>query len=254
MGDADRLRKDAAELVALAPDLIVASTTPAVTSLQRASRTTPIVFVGVVDPVGSGLVASMSRPGRNTTGLVNFEYALAGKWLGLLKEVAPQVTRTAVLREPDVAAGIGQFAAIQSVGAVGMELSVVDLHDLGEVEQAVAEFASRSNGGLIVTASIFAANHFDAIVALAARHKLPSVYPYRSYVNAGGLISYGPDLPDQFQRVASYVDRILKGEKPADLPVQTPTKYELAINLKSAKALGITVPPSLLARADEVIE
>jgi putative ABC transport system substrate-binding protein len=252
--DADRLGKYAAELVAFAPDVVLANTTPAVTSLQRASRTVPIVFASVIDPVGSGLVASLSRPGGNATGFITFEYALAGKWLELLKEVAPQVTRAAVLREPAVAAGIGQFAAIQSVGAIGMDLSVIDLRDLREVEQAVAEFARGSNGGLIVTGSIFAASHRDALAALAARHKLPTVYPYRYYVTAGGLMSYGPDSVDEYRRAAGYVDRILKGERPGDLPVQAPTKYELVINLKTAKALGLVVPPSLLTRADEVIE
>jgi putative ABC transport system substrate-binding protein len=252
--DADRLGKYAAELVALAPDVILANTTPAVTSLQRSSRTLPIVFASVIDPVGSGLVASLSRPGGNATGFITFEYALAGKWVELLKEVAPRVTRAAVLREPAVAAGIGQFAAIQSVGAIGMDLSVIDLRDLREVEQAVAEFARGSNGGLIVTGSIFAASHRDAIAALAARHKLPAVYPYRYYVTAGGLMSYGPDPVDEYRRAAGYVDRMLKGEKPADLPVQAPTKYELVINLKTAKVLGLDVPPTLLARADEVIE
>jgi putative ABC transport system substrate-binding protein len=252
--DPDRLGKDAAELVALAPDVIMAGTTPAVTSLQRASRTLPIVFASVIDPVGSGLVASLSRPAGNATGFVTFEYPLAGKWLELLKEVAPRVTRAAVLREPAVAAGIGQFAAIQSVGAIGMDLSVIDLRDLREVEQALAEFARGPNGGLIVTGSIFASSHRDTIIALAARHKLLAVYPYRYYVAAGGLISYGPDPVDEYRRAASYVDRILKGEKPADLPVQAPTKYELVINLKTAKALGLDIPPTLLARADEVIE
>jgi ABC-type uncharacterized transport system substrate-binding protein len=212
------------------------------------------MFARVIDPVGSGLVASLSRPGGNATGFVSFEYALAGKWLELLKEVAPRVTRAAVLREPVVAAGIGQFAAIQSAGAIGMDLSVIDLRDLRDVEQAVAEFAHGPNGGLIVTGSIFATSHRDAIAALAARHKLPAVYPYRYYVLAGGLISYGPDPVDEYRRAAGYVDRILKGDKPADLPVQAPTNYELVVNLKAAKALGIDIPATVLSRAHDVIE
>jgi ABC-type uncharacterized transport system substrate-binding protein len=251
---ADRLAEVTAELVALAPDVILANTTPAVMSVQKASRTVPIMFARVIDPVGSGLVASLSRPGGNATGFVSFEYALAGKWLELLKEVAPRVTRAAVLREPVVAAGIGQFAAIQSAGAIGMDLSVIDLRDLREVEQAVAEFAHGPNGGLIVTGSIFATSHRDAIAALAARHKLPAVYPYRYYVLAGGLISYGPDPVDEYRRAAGYVDRILKGDKPADLPVQAPTNYELVVNLKAAKALGIDIPATVLSRAHDVIE
>jgi ABC-type uncharacterized transport system substrate-binding protein len=253
-GDADHFRRYAVELVALGPEVILAATSHAVTRLQQASRTVPIVFVGVVDPVGAGLVASMSRPGGNATGFVTFEYALAAKWLELLKEIAPGVTRAAVLRDRAIASGIGQFAAIQAVGRVGMELSAVDLRDAGEIERAVAEFARGSNGGLIVTGSQFGANHPDAIAALAARHKLPAVYPFRYFVSTGGLMSYGPDLLDEYRRAAAYVDRILKGEKPADLPVQAPTKYELVINLKTAKALGLDVPPTLLSRADEVIE
>jgi putative tryptophan/tyrosine transport system substrate-binding protein len=253
-GDADHIRKYAAELVALGPDVILATATPTVTPLQQLSRTVPIVFVAVIDPVGSGLVASLARPGGNATGFVTFEYALAAKWLELLKEIAPRVTRAAVLRDPTVAAGIGQFAAIQTVGPVGMELSAIDLRDTAEIERAVAEFARGPNGGLIVTASQFGANHPGVIAALAAQHKLPAVYPYRYFVDAGGLISYGSEVLDEYSRAAGYVDRILKGEKPADLPVQTPTKYQLVINLKTAKMLGLTVPDSLLARADEVIE
>jgi putative ABC transport system substrate-binding protein len=253
-GDPDHFRKYAAELVALGPDVILATVTPAVTALQRVTRTVPIVFVLVIDPVGSGLVASLARPGGNATGFVTFEYALAAKWLELLKEIAPRVTRAAVLRDPTIAAGIGQFAAIQTVGPVGLELSAVDVREAGEIERAVSEFARGPNGGMIVTASQFGANHPDFIAALAARHKLPAVYPYRYFVDAGGLISYGSDLYDEYRRAAGYVDRILKGEKPADLPVQAPTKYELMINLKTAKALGLDVPPTLLARADEVIE
>src|SRR5262249_27747946 len=197
---------------------------------------------------------SLARPGGNATGFVTFEYALAAKWLELLKEIAPRVTRAAVLRDPTIAAGIGQFAAIQTAGAVGLELSAGDLRHAGEIERAVSEFARGPNGGMIVTASQFGANHPDFIAALAARHKLPAVYPYRYFVNAGGLMSYGSDLLDDFRRAADYIDRILRGEKPANLPVQAPTRYQLVINLKTAKALGLDVPASLLARADEVIE
>jgi putative ABC transport system substrate-binding protein len=252
--DPDNFRKYAAELIALGPDVVLASTTPAVLQLQQASRTVPIVFVSAIDPVGSGLIASMARPGGNITGFVAFEYALAVKWLELLKEIAPGVKRAAVLRDPTVAAGIGQFAAIQAVGSVGMELSAIDLRDAGEIERAIADFARRPNGGLIVTASQFGTNNPGPLVALAARHKLPSVYSFGYFASAGGLICYGPDQLDEYSRAAAYVDRILKGEKPADLPVQAPTKYQLAINLKTAKALGLTVPPALLARADDVIE
>jgi putative ABC transport system substrate-binding protein len=253
-GDGERFRTYAAELVALEPDVILANASPAVTPLQQATRTVPIVFVAVIDPVGSGLVASLARPGGNITGFIVFEYALAAKWLEFLKEIAPLVTRAAVLRDPTIAAGIGQFAAIQAVGQIGMELSVVDIRDAGEIESSIMAFARGSNGGLIVTASQFGANHPDVIVASAARHRLPTVYPFRYFVRVGGLISYGPDLVDEYRGAASYVDRILKGEKPADLPVQAPTKYELVVNLKTAKALGLTVPQTLLARADEVIE
>jgi putative ABC transport system substrate-binding protein len=250
-GDADQVRRYAAELVALAPDVVLAYTSPIVVALQRATRTVPIVFAGVVDPVGAGFVESMARPGGNTTGFISFEYAIGAKWLELLKEIAPNVTRAAVLRDSTLASGIGQFAAIQAVGPVGMELSVIGLHDAGAIEHAVAAFARGSNGGLVVTAAPFPTNHPDVIPALAARYKLPAVYPFRYY---GGLISYGPDTVSQFGPAASYVDRILKGEKPTDLPVQAPTKYELVINLKAARALGLEVPPTLIARADEVIE
>ena len=252
--DPDNFRKYAAELIALGPDVVLASTTPAVVQLQRASRTVPIAFVSTIDPVGSGLITSMARPGGNITGFVVFEYALAVKWLELLKEIAPDVKRAAVLRDPTIASGIGQFAAIQAAGSVGMELSAIDLRDAGEIEHAVADFARRPNGGLIVTASQFGTNNPGPLVALVARHKLPSVYPFRYFASAGGLISYGPDQLDEYHRAAGYVDRIRKGEKPADLPVQAPNKYELAINLKTATALGLTVPPALLARADQVIE
>ena len=252
--DPNKYRKYAEELVALGPDVILASTTPAVLQLQQASRTVPIVFVSTIDPVGSGLITSMARPGGEITGFVIFEYALAVKWLELLKEIAPSVERVAVLRDPTVAAGIGQFAAIQAAGSVGMELSAIDLRDAGEIERAVADFARRPNGGLIVTASQFGTNNPGPLVALAARHKLPSVYPFRYFASAGGLITYGADQVDECRRAAAYVDRILKGERPADLPVQAPTKYQLAINLKTAKELGLTVPPALLSRADEVFE
>ena len=225
-GDAKRFRNYASELVGLAPDVIVANTTPAVTALQQATRTVPIVFANVVDPIGSGLVASLAHPSGNTTGFVTFEYALAAKWLELLKEIAPRVTRAAVLRETTSAAGIGQFAAIQTVGSVGMELSAIDMSDFAELERAVAEFARGPYGGLIITASQFAVDRPDVIATLAARHKLPAIYPYRYFVSgAGGLMSYGPDTIDPYRRAAGYVDRILKGEKPADLPVQAPTKY-----------------------------
>jgi len=254
-GDADRLRRYAAELVALAPDVVLASGTSTVGPLQRASGTVPIVFAGVADPVGAGFVNSMARPGSNATGFISFEYVLSGKWLELLKQIAPGVTRVAVLRDPEISGGTGQFGAIQSVApSFGVELSPINVRDAGEIERAIAAFARSSNGGLILTASGLAFVHRDLIIALAARHKLPTIYYYRIFVSAGGLVSYGPDPHNQYRLAASYVDRILKGEKPADLPVQAPTKLELAINLTTAKALGLTVPPTLLARADEVIE
>jgi len=253
--DADRYRTYAAELVALVPDIILASGSQSVAALQQTTRTVPIVFANVIDPVGAGIVASLARPGGNTTGFTAFEYSMSGKLLELLKEIVPPVKRVAVLRDPAIAAGIGQFAAIQSASSsFGVELSTIDVRDAGEMERAIAVFARGSNGGLIVTASSATAVHRELIIMLAARHGLPAVYPFRYYVTSGGLISYGPDPTDQFRRAAGYVDRILKGEKAADLPVQAPTKYELAINLKTAKALGLTVPPTLLARADEVIE
>jgi putative ABC transport system substrate-binding protein len=253
-GVAANLHRYAAELVALMPDVILADGAVSVSALQGATRTVPIVFVAVPDPVGAGFVKSMARPGGNTTGFTAFEYAIAAKWLELLKEIAPSLTRAAVLRDPTIAAGIGQFAAIQAVGPIAMELSVVDLRDADAIEQDVAEFARGSNGGLIVTVGPFGANHPNVITTLADRYKLPAVYPFRYFVDVGGLMSYGPDLVSQFRSAAGYVDRILKGAKPADLPVQAPTKYELTINLKTAKALGLDVPPMLLARADEVIE
>jgi putative tryptophan/tyrosine transport system substrate-binding protein len=253
-GVAANLHRYAAELVALMPDVILADGAVSVSALQGATRTVPIVFVAVPDPVGAGFVKSMARPGGNTTGFTAFEYAIAAKWLELLKEIAPSLTRAAVLRDPTIAAGIGQFAAIQAVGPIAMELSVVDLRDADAIEQDVAEFARGSNGGLIVTVGPFGANHPNVITTLADRYKLPAVYPFRYFVGVGGLMSYGPDLVSQFRPAAGYVDRILKGEKPTELPVQAPTKYELVINLKAAKAIGLTVPPTLLARADEVIE
>jgi putative tryptophan/tyrosine transport system substrate-binding protein len=253
---ADDIHRHAAELVALAPDVLVAASgTATVAPLLQATRTVPIVFVVVIDPVGAGFVASLAQPGGNATGFTVYEYSMSGKWLELLKEMAPSVTRAAVLRDPAVASGIGQFGAVQIVGpSFGVAVSPVDVRDAGEIERAVTAFARGSNGGLIVTAGGPATSHRHPIIALAARHRLPAVYPTRYYVTAGGLISYGPDLIDQFRRAAGYVDRILKGEKPADLPVQAPTKFELVINLKVAKALGLEVPPTVLARADEVIE
>jgi putative ABC transport system substrate-binding protein len=254
-GNADDIRKYAVELAALAPDVILASSTAAVAELMQATRTVPIVFVQAIDPVGADLVDSLARPGRNATGFTIFEYGLAGKWLELLKQIAPGVTRVAVLRDAAVVSGIGQFGAIQSVApSFGVELSPVNVRDSAEIERAVAAFARSSNGGLIQAGGALAAVHRDLIITLAARHKLPAVHSNRFFVAAGGLISYGPDFVDQYRRAAAYVDRILKGEKPADLPVQNPTKYELWINLKTAKALGLDVPGTLLARADEVIE
>jgi putative ABC transport system substrate-binding protein len=253
-GNLENYRKYAAELVELAPDVIMAPGGSLVHVLQ-ATRTIPIVFAFAADPVGSGLIESLSRPGGNATGFVLFEYDLSAKWLELLKELVPGVTRAAVLRDPTAMTGIGQFAVIQSVArSVGVEVSPLNLRDAGETERAITAFARSSNGGLIVTASALAAVQRNLISELAARHRLPAVYFERSFVAGGGLISYGSDLLDQYRRAAGYVDRILKGEKPADLPVQTPTKYELVINLKTAKALSLAMPPSLIARADEVIE
>jgi putative ABC transport system substrate-binding protein len=251
--DADRIRKSAPELVALAPDVIMATSSPATAALLQATRTVPIVFVQVADPVGAGLVASLAQPGGNATGFSVFEYGISVKWPELLKEIAPSVTRAGVLRDPALASGPAQFAAIQSMApSLGVEVSPVNVRELAEIERAIAAFAR--NSGLIVTGSAFVAVHRHRIIALAARHKLPAVYPERAFIHDGGLISYGPDFLDQYRRAAAYVDRILKGEKPADLPVQAPTKYELVINLKTAKALGLEVPPMLLARADEVVE
>ena len=239
-GDADRIRRYAAELVALAPDVILATGSAASAPLLQATRTVPIVFVIVPDPVGAGFVDSLARPGGNATGFIQFEYGMSAKWLELLKEIAPGVTRAAVIRDPAITAGIGQFAAIQSVApSLGVEVSPVNVRDAGEIERAVTAFARSANGGLIVTGSALAPVHRDLIITLAARHRLPAVYLERFFVAGGGLISYGPEFVDQYRRAASYVDRILKGEKPADLPVQAPTKYELVINLKTAKALGL---------------
>jgi putative ABC transport system substrate-binding protein len=252
-GDPERIHKYAAELVALAPDAILATSTIVVRPLQQATHTVPIVFVQVIDPVGAGMVATLARPGGNTTGFTVFEYGLSGKWLELLKEIAPRVTRVAVLR--DLTIGLGQLGAIQSVApSLGLELTPIGVGDVGEIERTVAAFARSSNGGLIVTASTSAVIHRDLISLLAARHRLPAVYSFRYFVTAGGLISYGPNSTDPYRRAASYIDRILKGEKPADLPVQAPTKYELVINLKTAKSLGLEIPQTVLARADEVIE
>ena len=254
-GNAADTRKYAAELVALAPDVIVSIGSANVGSLLQATRTVPIVFAIVIDPVGAGIVESLSRPGANATGFMQFDYSLCGKWPELLKQIAPGVTRVAVLRDPAIAAGIGQFAVIESVAqSVGVEVSPVNVSDAGEMERGVTAFARSSNGGLIVTASAQAVVHHDLIITLAARHNLPAVYSERTFAAAGGLISYGPNFIDQYRQAAGYADRILKGEKPGDLPVQAPTKYELVINLKTAKALGLTIPPSVLARADEVIE
>jgi putative tryptophan/tyrosine transport system substrate-binding protein len=254
--DADDIRRHAAELAALAPDVLVAATgTVTAAPLLQATRTVPIVFVQVIDPVGAGFVVSLARPGGNATGFTIYEYGMSGKWLELLKEIAPRMVRAAVLRDPAIASGIGQFAAAQAVApSLGVELSPVDVRDAGEIDRAVTAFARSPNGGLIVTASALATRHRDLIIALAARHRLPAVYSYRYMVAAGGLASYGPDSLDQYRRAAGYVDRILKGEKPADLPVQAPTKYALVLNLKTAKALGLDIPTTVLSRADEVIE
>jgi len=253
---ADDIRRQAAELVALAPDALVAGTgTASVAPLLEATRTLPIVFVTVIDPVGAGFVASLAQPGGNATGFTIFEYSMSGKWLELLKEIEPRVTRVAVLRDPALASGTGQFGAVQIVApSLGVQVTPVDVRDAGEIERALTAFARGLNGGLIVTGTPLAFVHRDLIISLANRHRLPAVYWHRRFVANGGLISYGPDTTDPFRRAAGYVDRIPKGEKPADLPVQAPTKYELAINLKTAKALGLEVPATVLARADEVIE
>jgi putative ABC transport system substrate-binding protein len=241
-------------LVALAPDVLLASGS-GVPALKEATRTVPIVFTIVPDPVGLGFVDSLARPRGNITGFLSFEYGISGKWLELLKEIAPGVTRAAVIRDSAIAVGVGQFAAVASVGpSLGVDIAPVNVSDPGEMEDVLAGFARTANGGLIVTGSASAVMHRDLIIRLAAQHRMPAVYYERSFVAAGGLVSYGSDFIDQYRRAASYVDRILKGEKPADLPVQAPTKYQTVLNLKTAKALGLTVPPTLLARADEVIE
>jgi putative ABC transport system substrate-binding protein len=251
----DAVRRHAAELAALAPDVILASGASTVGPLLQATRTVPIVFAAVADPVGAGFVNSLARPGGNATGFMAFEYSISGKWLELLKQIAPSVTRVAVLRDSSITSGIGQFGVIQAMAPLLMvEVSHVNVHDATEIERSLMSFARFSNGGAIITAGGLPYIHLNLIVKLAAQHRLPAVYFERAFVAAGGLISYGPDLVDQFRRAAGYVDRILKGEKAADLPVQAPTKYDLVVNLKTAKALGLDVPTTLLARADEVIE
>ena len=254
-GKRDDIRRYAAELVALAPEVILAVGSAVVAPLLEETHTVPVVFVIVPDPVGAGFVASLARPGANATGFLSFEYSLGAKWLELLKEIMPGMTRAAVIRDAAISAGLGQFAAIQAVApSLGVEVIPVNVRDSKEIERDLAAFARAPNGGMIVTGSPLAQFHRRLIANLAAQHKLPAVYIQRYFVESGGLISYGPDFYDQFRRAAGYVDRILKGEKPADLPVQAPTKYELVINLKSAKALGLNVPPAVLARADEVLE
>jgi len=254
-GDADRLHRYAEELVALAPDVILTTGASAVPPLLKATRNVPVVFTNVVDPVGAGFVDSLAKPGGNVTGFVSFEYSLSAKWLELLKDIAPRVTRVAVIRDPEISAGTGQFGAIQgAASSFGLEVAAVSPREASEVERAIAAFARTPNGGLITTSSALAIGRRDLIVGLAAKHKLPAVYYRRVFLTSGGLISYGPDVIDLSRRAAGYVDRILKGEKPAELPVQAPSKYELVINLKTAKTLGLAMPPSVLARADEVIE
>jgi putative tryptophan/tyrosine transport system substrate-binding protein len=252
----DDIRRHAAELAALTPDVILAGTgTATVAPLLQATRTVPIVFALVIDPVGAGFVDSLARPGGNATGFTVFEYGMSGKWLELLKQLSPAVTRAAVLRDPTIASGIGQFAAVQAVApSLGVDLSAVDVRDAGEIERAITAFARSSNAGLIVTANALATRHRELIITLAAQHRLPAVYPYRRFVDDGGLVSYGPDFVDQYRQAAGYIDRVLKGEKPAEMPVQAPIKYGIVINLKTIKSLGLTVPPAVLARADEAIE
>src|SRR5215471_960657 len=253
--NADAARKYAAELVALAPDVVLASGTVGVAALQQATRSVPIVFTLVTDPVGAGFVNNLARPDGNATGFMLYEYSLSGKWLELLKQIAPGVTRVAVLRDQTNPAGIAQFGAIQALApSLGVQVSPVNVQNVNDIESGIATFARTANGGLIVTGSAAATVHRHLITKLAAQYKLPAIYSNRLSVAEGALISYGPDRVDQYRRAASYVDRILKGEKPADLPVQAPTKYELVVNLKTARALGLEVPPALLARADEVIE
>ncbi len=252
--DPERIRRYGAELVALAPVVIVASGSAAVGSLLQATRTVPIVFVQVAEPVGAGFVETLARPGGNATGFMLYEYGIGGKWLELLKEITPRVERVAFLRNPAIAAGSGTFGAMQaSAPSLGMEVRPINVRDAGEIERAITSFARPGNGALIVAGGAWAAFQRE-VIKLAARHRLPALYSDHAFATEGGLIAYGPDRVDQFRRAADYVDRILKGEKPADLPVQAPTKYELVINLKTAKALGIEMPASVLARADEVIE
>jgi putative tryptophan/tyrosine transport system substrate-binding protein len=254
-GDAERIRKDAAEIVALAPDVILATGSATAVPLQQITRIVPVVFVILPDPVGAGIVDSLARPGGNATGFTSFEYGVSAKWLELLKQIAPGLKRAAVIRDPAIPSGIGQWAAIQSVApSLGAESVPINVRDPVEIERALTAFARGANSGLIVTGSALAVVHRNLILALAARHRLPAVYYERSWATGGGLISYGPDFIDQYRQAAGYVHRILKGEKPGDLPVQAPTKYELVINLKTAKALGLDMPASVLARADEVIE
>jgi putative ABC transport system substrate-binding protein len=254
LADADLYRRYAAELVALAPDVLLAQGASILGPFQQVTRTLPIVFVQTLDPVGGGYVASLARPGGNATGFMTTEFSMTGKWPELLKQIAPSVTRVAVLRSPDFPTGIAQFAVIQAVASsLRMEVTPVDVRDANEIERAVAAFARGSNGGLIVTGTL-AQIHRELIITLAARHRLPAVYPYRFLITSGGLISYGPDTIGPYRLAAGYVDRILRGEKPADLPVHAPTKYEMVINLKTAKALGLTIPETLLATADEVIQ
>src|SRR6516165_1669208 len=253
--DADLVRTYAAEMVARGPDVVMAAGATIVAALQRASRSVPIVFVNVTDPVGGGLVASLARPGGNATGFTQFEFGISAKWLELLKEIAPNITRVAVIRDPTARSGGGQLGAVQAMApSLGIDVKPIDAEDSAVIEHDLTEFSRDANGGLIVTSSRLARAHRDVIIALAARFRLPAIYAFRVYVTSGGLMAYGPDNTTPYRRAANYVDRILKGEKPADLPVQAPTKYELTINLKSAKALGLAVPSSLIARADEVIE
>jgi len=254
-GRDEGFRKYATELVSLVPDVILAAGTSAVVPLRQASKSVPIVFLNVVDPVGAGLIGSLAKPGSNVTGFTLYEYGTSGKWLELLKQIAPEMTRAAVLRDPARAPGIGQFAAIQAVApSLGVELHPIDVRNAGEIQSGFASIARSPNSGAIVTASPSAAANRERIVSLATEHRLPTIYPFRFFVTAGGLISYGPDSIDPYRRAASYIDRILKSENPADMPVLAPTKYELVVNLRTAKTLGLTIPPSLLARADEVIE
>jgi putative ABC transport system substrate-binding protein len=254
-GDVERIRRLATEMVAQSPDVILATGSAAAAPLLQATRTVPIVFVNTPDPVGAGYVKSLARPGGNATGFLLFEYSIGAKWLDLLKQIAPEVNRVAVLRDATISAGLGQYGAVQSAAAsFGVEASAIDLRDVSEIERDIAAFATTPGGGLIVSASPVATRHRDLIVKLAARHKLPAIYYERFFVAEGGLISYGPNIVDQYRRAPGYVDRILRGEKPADLPVQAPTKYELVINLKTAKALSLDVPNTLIGGADQLIE